>query len=55
LIDVEELSEQELEVLQKHYARLVAIARKETDLTKSHSVEEADARHAHKKRARNSG
>lgn len=50
LIDVEELSEQELHVLQKHYARLVEMAKKETDFTKSHSVEEADARHAHKKR-----
>jgi low affinity Fe/Cu permease len=49
LIDVEELSEQELRVLQKHYARLVEMAKKENDLTKSHSVEEAEARHAHKK------
>jgi low affinity Fe/Cu permease len=48
LIDVEELSEQELQVLQKHYARLVEVARNETDLTMSHSVEEADARHVHK-------
>jgi low affinity Fe/Cu permease len=49
LIDVEELSDQELRVLQKHYARLVEMAKKENDLTKSHSVEEAEARHAHKK------
>jgi low affinity Fe/Cu permease len=48
LIDVEELSEGELRILQKHYARLVEIAKKETDLTKSHSVEEAEARHAQK-------
>jgi low affinity Fe/Cu permease len=49
LIDVEELSEDELRVLQKHYARLVEMSKKENDLTKSHSVEEADARHAHKR------
>jgi low affinity Fe/Cu permease len=49
LIDVEELSEEELRVLQKHYARLVEMAKKDNDLTKSHSVEEADARHAHKR------
>ena len=51
LIDVEELSEEELQVLQKHYARLVAIAKKEADLTRSHSVEEAEARHAYKGRS----
>jgi low affinity Fe/Cu permease len=50
LIDVEELSEQELQVLQKHYSRLVEIEKKETDFTKSHSVEEAETRHAHKTR-----
>lgn len=49
LIDVEELSEDELRVLQKHYARLVEMAKKETDFTKSHSVEEADVRHEHKR------
>ena len=48
LIDVEELSEDELRVLQKHYARLVAMAKKDSDVTTSHSVEEADARHEHK-------
>lgn len=49
LIDIEELSEEELKVLQKHYARLVEMAKKDTDLTKSHSVEEAEARHATKR------
>ena len=48
LIDAEELSEDELRVLQKHYARLVMMAKKDTDVTKSHSVEEADARHEYK-------
>jgi low affinity Fe/Cu permease len=49
LIDVEELSEEELRVLQKHYARLVGMAKTDTNLTKSHSVEEAEARHGHKR------
>ena len=48
LIDVEDLSEDELRTLQKHYAKLVAMSRKEQDLTKSHSIEEAESRHATK-------
>jgi low affinity Fe/Cu permease len=50
LIDVEDLSEEELKVLRRHYARLVTMAKKELDLTKSHSVEEAEARHTGKHR-----
>jgi low affinity Fe/Cu permease len=45
LIDVETLSEAELRTLHKHYAKLVAMSKKEHDLTKSHSIEEAEARH----------
>jgi low affinity Fe/Cu permease len=45
LIDVEDLSEEELEVLHRHYERLVEMARKDKHLTESHSVEEAEARH----------
>ena len=48
LIDVEELSEEELETLQKHFRRLVAMAKKDQKLTTSHSVEEAEERHARK-------
>jgi low affinity Fe/Cu permease len=48
LIDVEDLSEEELEVLHKHYQRLVTMAKKELSLTHSHSVEEADQRHSSK-------
>ena len=43
LIDVEDLTEQELRVLHEHYARLAAMAKREINLTKSHSVEEAEA------------
>jgi low affinity Fe/Cu permease len=48
LISVEDLSEQDLEVLHKHYRRLAALAKEEADVTESHSVEEADNRHAAK-------
>ncbi len=54
LIDVESLSEHELEVLHLHYCTLVAMAKDDTSLTKSHSVEEAEARHEKKIRAQTS-
>src|SRR5262245_29098272 len=41
LIDLEDLSEEELEILHKHFQELVAMARKEGLLTATHSVEEA--------------
>jgi low affinity Fe/Cu permease len=50
LIAVEELSERELQVLHKYYCRLAQMAKRETDLGKSHSVEEADERHRSKLR-----
>ena len=46
LIDVEDLSEEELVALHRFYGRLVRMAKKDQTLTASHSVEEADARHA---------
>ena len=45
LIDVEDLTEEELETLHKHYQKLVQMAKKDMKLTQSHSVEEAEARH----------
>jgi low affinity Fe/Cu permease len=48
LIDIEDLSEEELEVLHKHYQRLVVMAKKDFKLTHSHSIEEADQRHSTK-------
>jgi low affinity Fe/Cu permease len=45
LIDVEDLNEDEIKTLHKHYRRLVEMAKKDIKLTQSHSVEEADARH----------
>ena len=51
LIDVEDLSEEELETLHKHYQKLVEMAREEK-VTSSHSVEEAEERHHAKKKRR---
>jgi low affinity Fe/Cu permease len=51
LIAAEELSEPELRALHEHYCRLAEMARRDTDLTKSHSVEEAEHRHLRKTRS----
>ena len=45
LIDVEDLTEEEIETLHKHYQKLVAMAKQDLKLTQSHSIEEAEARH----------
>ena len=50
LIDVESLTEQELNVLHSHYARLAQMATQDTEITQSHSVEEAEQRHRRKTR-----
>jgi low affinity Fe/Cu permease len=49
LIDVESLSEKELAVLERHYRELARLCRTETDLTQSHSLDEA--RHRHRRKA----
>ena len=45
LIEVEDLSEVELETLRRHFRHLVEMAARDGSLTRSHSVEEATARH----------
>ena len=50
LIDVEDLTEEEIKTLHTHYQRLVAMAKKDLKLTMSHSIEEAEARHDIKRR-----
>jgi len=52
LIEVEDLSEEELKVLRDHYRRLVEMARADTNIAASHSIEEAETRHAAKQRER---
>ncbi len=45
LVDVEDLTEDEIAVLHKHYQKLVAMAKTDTKLTETHSIEEAELRH----------
>ena len=49
LINVEDLTEEEVRTLHRHYQGLVVLAKQETSLTHSHSIEEAEARHRRKK------
>jgi low affinity Fe/Cu permease len=51
LIDVEDLSEEELNTLHRYYGQLSNMAKSDARLTQSHSVEEAEARHTLKLRA----
>ncbi len=46
LIDVEDLSEHDLDILHGYYGELVALAKQDPTLTQSHSLEEARRRHA---------
>jgi low affinity Fe/Cu permease len=48
LIDIEDLSEADLLRLHEFYSRLAAMAKHEADILRSHSVEEAEARHRRK-------
>jgi low affinity Fe/Cu permease len=48
LIDVEDLSEPEIDALRKYYKRLIDLARTDDVLTMTHSIEEAASRHGYK-------
>lgn len=48
LIDVEDLTEPEIDALHKYYKRLIELARKDDQLTTTHSIEEAASRHGTK-------
>jgi low affinity Fe/Cu permease len=50
LIDIEDMSESDLVRLHEFYYRLAEMAKKEVDLRRSHSIEEAEARHEHKQK-----
>lgn len=50
LLNVEDLSEEELRTLHEYYAELYRLAKHERAITHSHSVEEARTRHAHERR-----
>jgi len=48
LIDVEDLSEPEIDALRNYYKRLIELARQDDVLTNTHSIEEAASRHGYK-------
>lgn len=48
LIDIEDLTSQELEVIKKIYIRLSELAKKEKDIRSTHSYEEAGEIHEEK-------
>ena len=48
LIDVEDLSEPEIDALRNYYKRLIELARADDNLTHTHSIEEAATRHGTK-------
>jgi low affinity Fe/Cu permease len=48
LIGAEDLSEEELETLHRHYMKLIELSRRDQKLTCSHSIEEAEERHRNK-------
>ena len=48
LISAEDLSEPELKVLHIHFQRLAEMAKRDSHVNVSHSIEEAEARHAFK-------
>ena len=49
LIDVESLSEEDLQTLRRFYSELAALTKRDVKLSQSHSVEEARLRHAKKR------
>jgi low affinity Fe/Cu permease len=55
LINVEDLTEEEVKVLHEHYCKLVELAKKDDRITVSHSIEDAEADHAEKLAARRKG
>ena len=52
LIGADDMNEDELQALRNHFRELVRMAKHDSTLTKSHSIEEARARHEGKKRRR---
>ena len=53
LVNIENLTEEELESLKKFYIKLADLAKKEKDIHASHSLDEAEDRHNEKFKKRN--
>ncbi|MEO7924405.1 MAG: low affinity iron permease family protein [Chitinophagaceae bacterium] len=49
LVDVEDITSEELETLKKFYTKLSALAKKENDMHTTHSIDEAKTYHEKKK------
>lgn len=49
LIDIEDLTEEELEVLKTYYIRLAELVKKEQNINQTHSISEADEVHEKKR------
>jgi len=52
LVDVEELSSEELQTLKKFYVKLSELAKKEMDIHATHSIDEATENHLEKKKGK---
>ncbi|MEO8116275.1 MAG: low affinity iron permease family protein [Bacteroidota bacterium] len=52
LVDVEDLSEDEMKIIRKYYERLSDLTEKDNDMKVSHSIEEAENRYNQKKAGR---
>ncbi len=48
LVNIEDMTEEELETLHRYYKKLALLAMKEKNLSASHSIEEAQGLHEHK-------
>jgi low affinity Fe/Cu permease len=48
LINIEDMTEEEVAALHEHYQKLVELAQRDKDLTEAHSIEEAEGRHQEK-------
>lgn len=53
LVDVEDLSAEELETLKKFYIKLAMLAKKESNIHETHSIDEAKFFHEKKKKKKN--
>ena len=52
IVDIEDLTESELDKLHRYYEKLADIAEKDDDLHQSHSIDAAEDNHEHKTRNR---
>lgn len=55
MVDIEDLTEEELDVLHKYYQRLSDTSERDKDIHTSHSIDAADKLHQEKKKRRTEG